>query len=122
MAQHKCITQLAKNVYRARPTAGILTVDSGLNNYSFRLKKHTLRGARPRLYILFLHTQPNLSAVRDPRTRRSYILGSTYSVTTYLLLHSCPMDNTWHARGTGQCPSDPRFTKIKKQQNYKMAI
>ena len=27
------------------------------------------------------------------------------------------MDNTWHARGTGQCPSDPRFTKYQNKNN-----
>ena len=42
----------------------------------------------------------SLSVIRDPRTRRSYIHGSTYSVTdsvtNYLLLHSRPVDNKVH--------------------------
>mgnify|MGYP006957848582 CR=1 FL=1 len=27
------------------------------------------------------------------------------------------MDNTWHARGTGLCPSDPRFTMDLAKQH-----
>ena len=65
-----------------------------MNNYSFRLRTHTLRGTQTSFIYLFLHTQPSLSAVRDPRTRRSYLHGYTYSVTNYLLLHSCPVDNS----------------------------
>ena len=65
-----------------------------MNNYSFRLRTHTLQGTQTSFIYLFLHTQPSLSAVRDPRTRRSYLHGYTYSVTNYLLLHSCPVDNS----------------------------
>ena len=103
MAQHRYNIPIANNVYRARPLAGVLTIDSVNDYYSFRLMTHTYEVRRPCLYICFLHTQPSRdpwssdSAVRDPRTRRSY--GSTYSVTTRLLitylLHSCPMDNTY---------------------------
>ena len=50
-----------------------------------------------------MHTQPSLSAVRDPRTRRSYLLGSTYSVTTCLLLHSCPMNNKFYDNKATSC-------------------
>ena len=33
------------------------------------------------------------------------------------------MDNTWHARGTGQCPSDPRFTKYQNNnKTTKLAV
>ena len=85
MAQHRCNISIANNVYKARPLAGILTIDSVNDYYSFRLITHTYEVRRPCLYICFLHTQPSLSAVRDPRTRRSY--SSTYSVndsvTTY---------------------------------------
>ena len=86
MAQHRCITQLAKNFYRARPTAVILTIDSRLNNYSFRLKTHTFARYTTSFIYPFLPTQPSLSTVRDPRTRRSYILGSTSSETNYLFI------------------------------------
>ena len=51
MAQHKCITQLLKNVYTARPTTDNLTIDSRLNNYSFRLKNtHSARCATSFIY------------------------------------------------------------------------
>ena len=31
MAQHKCITVIANKVYKARPTTGILTIESEFN-------------------------------------------------------------------------------------------
>ena len=102
MAQHRCITQLAKNVYRARPTAGILTIDSRLNNYSFRLKNtHSARCATSFIYPFPAYAAepfggPWSSDSALLHSRFSYSV-TTYSVTTYLLLHSCPMDNNKEA-------------------------
>ena len=53
MAQHRCITEIAKNVYRVQPTAGILTIDSRLNNYSFRLNNTHFCEVRYLVYISF---------------------------------------------------------------------
>ena len=117
MAQHRCITQLAKNVYRARPTADNLTIDSRLNNYNFRLKQHTLYEVRGLVYISF-------SCIRSRAFRRSVILGlgaPTYSVLhTRLLLTYYYILVPWTTPGTPVGQDNVRRThNLKNNKNYK---
>ena len=116
MAQHKCNISIANDVYKARPLAGNLTIDSVIDYYSFRLITRPYEVSRPCLYICFLRTQPSLSAVRDPRTRRSY--GSIYSVndsvTNYLLLHSCPVDNNIYSEVNRAYSDSATFGKTSR--------
>ena len=121
MAQHRCITQLAKNVYRARPTADILTIDSRLNNYSFRLKKHTLSKVRDLVYISF-------SCICSRAFRRSVIFGlgaPTYSVLhARLLLTYYYILVPWTTPGTPVGQDNVRRTHDlqDKKQNYKIVV
>ena len=86
------------------------------NDLAYTLDLPLCRGTQTSVYILFLHTEPSrrltvrLETRRFPKLYLPHLLALPTGVLHLTNLSFCPMDNTWHARGTGLCPSDPRFT------------